>query len=136
MTLVVYPFSWPNSVAGSPNARMTVRCTLLVFSALADATRARGATIPAWTVLTSADAHAAWGRAVVPAQNVIDLLHTAGLTTPSLPGALTAVLQVLNGAADELLTTVKLDAALAQRVLNGDATAAPTLSGKIGRAHV
>src|SRR5262249_27399155 len=62
---------------------------------------------------------------------VIDLFHTAGLTTPSLQGALTAVVQVLNNAADELLATVTLDAALAQRVLIGDATAATTLSGTV-----
>jgi hypothetical protein len=104
---------------------------VILAAALAEATAARGSSVPAWTVLTTADARAAWQRAVVPDVKVVDLLHGAGLSIPTLAGALAAVVQSLGEMAEELLTTLRLDAALAQRLLAGDPTSAPTLGATI-----
>jgi len=104
---------------------------VILAAALAEAAKARGSDIPAWTVLTTADARTAWQRAVVPDAKVVDLLHGVGLSTPTLSGSLAAGVQALGQMADELIATLRLDAGLAQRLIAGDPTSAATLGATI-----
>jgi hypothetical protein len=60
---------------GDPGPNVTLA------AALAEASKARGAAVPAWTELTTADARTAWQRAVVPDAKVVDLRIGAGLST-------------------------------------------------------
>jgi hypothetical protein len=104
---------------------------VIVAAALAEADKARTATIPAWTVLSTADARAAWQRAVVPAAPVADLFHRIGLATPTLAATLANVVQTLGEIADELVATLKLDAALAQHLLAADQASGDVLAATI-----
>jgi hypothetical protein len=77
----------------------------------------------AWTELKNAQAHAGWQKATAPAP-AVGVFRAAGLPAVVKPGP---VVDSLLRLPPELLVTIRLDAALAQAILDGEPAAADDL---------